>query len=269
MTGSKSPTLCTAIQQDTRWIWSELKKSNAVDHKLGEESLTDFFILKLLQQKPFGFCIRTFTRPQESVTGSDWEWWLGSRSRGWLGMRVQAKTINVASGCYEQLHYIPRSGTPQVEQLISDASHHRLIPIYCLYTYWDTARGRTLPRFTGKRLRKTEYGVSWVSATAVRDNKSRNIDLHYWFPKLVPLAKLFCVDLSAYPSFAEAILNNLMLANIINGDDEGGVAQRWIHAELPDYIPRQRPPNSLVDDFDDQDQNLLGIVLIEAVTQEG
>lgn len=100
---------------------------------LGEEPITDFFVLALKKAAKGNYYINSFTRPKEKITGADWELWFTGASRKWTGLRVQAKVISLDGTRYSQLHYKQRDGIYQIDRLIADAKKHRAVPLYCLY----------------------------------------------------------------------------------------------------------------------------------------
>jgi len=104
---------------------------------LGEESITDFFLLSLKKHASGKIQVRSFTRPEEYITGADWEWWLTGPSGKRLGVRVQAKVISFPKLEYAHLHYKRSDGTYQCDQLITDAIKNGAIPAYCIYTNWE------------------------------------------------------------------------------------------------------------------------------------
>lgn len=96
--------------KSSAWAWDRLREARVHNFQIGEESLTDFIILNMKKWGARKIAIKTFTRHQESVNGSDWEWWFTGPSGAWLGMRVQAKVLNLASAKYEHLHYKNKQG---------------------------------------------------------------------------------------------------------------------------------------------------------------
>lgn len=105
-----------------------------------EETFTDLNLFELKVRHPLEIYTHPFTKPQEGVNGADWEWWLTNSSRTmWLGLRIQAKILELRSNTFAHLHY--KSGTPktyQLHKLVSDAAKHGLTPLYCLYSHLPT-----------------------------------------------------------------------------------------------------------------------------------
>ena len=87
----------------SKWVARQLSKASRSNAKLGEESITDFFILRLKSNPIRGMTIESFTRNEEAVSGADLEIWLTGRSKKWLGLRVQSKMLSIDSKRYEKL----------------------------------------------------------------------------------------------------------------------------------------------------------------------
>lgn len=124
--------VCRAFTLSACQTWDDLRD----DPTLGEESITDYQLLRLHRQCPNEVKVIKFSRRTEAQTGADWEWWFGAPGQ-WFGMRVQAKKLDVQAHEYKHLDYVKRDGIRQVDQLISDASRGNLFPMYVFYNYWD------------------------------------------------------------------------------------------------------------------------------------
>jgi len=106
-----------------------------MEYQPKEETFTDLNVMCLKKTHPDEISVRTFTNVEEGSTGADWEWWLtNSSGKQWLGLRVQAKILNLSSNSFKGLFYTGSNGKSQMDKLIDDAAEHRMIPIYCLYT---------------------------------------------------------------------------------------------------------------------------------------
>lgn len=128
--------VCNTFRELSFRTWTHLGRARHIEHQLGEETLTDLNVLELKARHPDEIFTKTFTKPQEGVNGADWEWWFTDpRMKQWLGFRVQAKVLNLASERFEHLHY--RKGkTYQSAKLKRKASEEGLIPLYCIYSHW-------------------------------------------------------------------------------------------------------------------------------------
>lgn len=187
-------TLCEISQKKSSWIWSALRSARLHKSKIGEESITDFFVLELKKASKGTYFIDSFTRPKEKVTGADWELWFTGPTGKWIGLRVQAKVISIDGKRYPQLHYKRKDGTYQIDQLVTDAKKHKATPLYCLYSYWRNAEaGKILwPCGTVKRNSRL-FGASILSVSSVQKLKATTDDTLKGVVKHIsPLHCLFC-----------------------------------------------------------------------------
>lgn len=221
-------TLCEVAQKNSRWVWRRLEQFFDNEVAAHEESITDFFVLNFRRWAPAGFEIKTFTHREESRTGGDWEWWFGSAGGGWLGMNVQAKIIKQRAHEYDQLHY---NRGRQTKTLIDVAAAKMLIPLYCLYTYWDRDY-RQIHNFKPAR-RTGEWGVSILSAEVV--DKTRRKSLSDLITSMIPLEQLFCFDRRLHRGFADTVLENAARLNLV-GNRNGQSFQRLLTPEPPSYV---------------------------------
>lgn len=108
-----------------------------------EESITEHNLFWLSERHP-ALKIRKFGTREERRNGADWEWWLGSPSEGWVGVRFQAKKLS--SDRYLEIGY--RSELEEriqcqvlVDEVRNQAQGRALFPFYCFYNGWDHASG--------------------------------------------------------------------------------------------------------------------------------
>lgn len=128
------PDLCNTFFRLACETNDRLHAARSVGHQLLEETLTDLIILELKQLHPKEIYCQTFTKPQEGKNGADWEWWLTDPTRSrWLGLRVQAKVLELKSNTFAHLHYQQQGGTYQSTLLKKAAEQDGLFPLYCLY----------------------------------------------------------------------------------------------------------------------------------------
>lgn len=183
--------LCEITKRQSIWIWNKLKDAHTYQSKIGEESITDFFVLELKKLAKSGnYKIDTFTRKQESVNGADWEIWLTGKSGQWLCLRVQAKVISLNGNKYKYLH--DKKGS-QTIKLIADAKKNNAIPLYCLYSYWDKSNNTiktnsSCSKMTSRSIRP--FGASIIHAEQVKNIP--DTELTSLAPHLIPLHCLFC-----------------------------------------------------------------------------
>src|SRR5690606_27632442 len=86
----------------------------------------------------------------------------------WLGLRVQAKVLHLASDSFPHLHY--QSGSPKVyqrEKLRSESARDGLIPLYCLYTHGLSLKGALGLRCHSFPYIPESYGCSLTSLAHV------------------------------------------------------------------------------------------------------
>lgn len=244
------------------WVWDRLREARNNDFQLGEESLTDFIILNLKKHGKGKISVDTFTRHKESLTGADWEWWLTGPSGKWLGMRIQAKVINLKSEAFEHIHYKNRHGF-QVDTLIKDAAKNNLIPLYCMYTNWVPYDYK--PTITCKSFKNSvrHFGTSIISPNDVIKIRPKN-KLSTLIKYLRPLHCIFCcggyggTDL---PTKALAFSRETGLISATNDDTEVNVE---LLKDEPPYYVYQLLEGELEDDFIDiQDENLKRVTVIK------
>ena len=77
--------------------WKRLRDAQHLDVRFGEESVTDLVLLELKRKRHPGLQVLQTNKNVESTQGTDWEWWLGSDSQGWLRLAVQAKRLSDAN----------------------------------------------------------------------------------------------------------------------------------------------------------------------------
>ena len=114
-------------------------KARTVDHQPLEETFTDINILELKTRHSTEIHSRLFSKHEEGKNGADWEWWLtDSKKSVWLGLRVQAKVLQLKSDTFPHLHYKSgKSKTYQSAKLKKECAKEGLIPLYALYVYQD------------------------------------------------------------------------------------------------------------------------------------
>jgi hypothetical protein len=207
--------LCEITKKRSQWIWNRLKEAQSVGLTIGEESITDFFLLELKKSEKKGnYQINSFNKKEEGINGADWEIWLTGSSKQWLCLRVQAKILSPKNE-YEQLHY--KNGF-QTAKLIEDAAKNNAVPLYCLYSYWDknkfSASSTCLAASSNIKL----FGASVLSATLVEEFQSKNIKkltdvIHH----LIPLSCLFCCG-DSNQDLPTRALNYLTRQKIVNNN---------------------------------------------------
>jgi hypothetical protein len=143
---SKEPVkrLSSLFEQAASDTWNRLEASKELGISQSETTITDIILLDLKAARcPFLHLIKT---PQnlEPVQGTDWEWWIGAESVGWLRYAVQAKKVNVSSLSYDKLkHKVGEekiTGKSQLEILRSYSLANDALGRYCFYNYAGDAQ---------------------------------------------------------------------------------------------------------------------------------
>lgn len=133
-------TLCETFRSLAFQAHGRLAQARLVGYQPLEETFTDLNLLELKVRHPLEIYTHPFTKPKEGANGADWEWWLTNSTRtNWLGLRIQAKILELKSNTFAHLHY--KSGNPktyQLHKLVSDAAKGGLTPLYCFYSHIPT-----------------------------------------------------------------------------------------------------------------------------------
>lgn len=103
-----------------------------------EESITDWLLLKISESSPEIF-YRAFSRHEESINGTDWEWWVlttdFTRTSSFNAYRfcVQAKKLTHSGDNFPRLNYSNSNGL-QIDLLINHARSYHAFPLYMYYS---------------------------------------------------------------------------------------------------------------------------------------
>ncbi len=119
-----------------RSTWAQIEQSRNVNYQLLEETITDINLLRIKTRHSNQIKTRAFSKPEEGKNGADWEWWFKDWSNSWVGIRMQAKILNIHSNEFEHLHYKnPKSNEYQSNKLIRNCLKNNIPrrPLYCLY----------------------------------------------------------------------------------------------------------------------------------------
>src|ERR1700733_5228617 len=98
----RSDPLCDTFVVMARKIWNELGVARNLGINRGEETVTDNFLLDVQTAHPMEVATFQFKKPEEAITGADWEWWL-TDGRKWVGLLIQAKILNPKSNLYSAI----------------------------------------------------------------------------------------------------------------------------------------------------------------------
>lgn len=151
------------------WVWNRQNEAKRHGLSLQEETLTEMLLLRIATDcKPLGLHTRMFTRQQEAVNGSDWEWFVRGPHCS-VAYRVQAKRLYHAGRFQGQYGGHDPQG-PQTSRLIQMAGSAN--PIYLFYNHssTDAFDGMHSPGFRGP----SHWGCSFASAFSVEEIGSRD-----------------------------------------------------------------------------------------------
>ena len=221
------------------WTWDKLRESRALEYQLGEESITDFIILNLKKYGAGKLVVKSFTRHAESLNGADWEWWFTGPSGKWLGMRVQAKVISVFSDNYEHLYHTNKHGA-QVDLLINDAVKKKMVPLYCMYSNWDSKAYMVSRKCKTYKPSVRHYGNSILDPGLVKHfQKTKTKDLASLISHLFPMHCIFCCKgYSPTGDLPERALYYLKASGFTTYFEENNedVSQQLLKTEVPNYV---------------------------------
>lgn len=272
--------LCTTFAQLAYETHDRLKTARHVGHQILEETLTDLNILELKRLHPHEIYCKTFTRPQEGVNGADWEWWLTDPTRSrWLGLRVQAKVLELKSDTFAHLHYRPKRGRGyQTTRLKKAAEVDGLIPLYCLYSHPPAGAagwGAVAP--------SEAYGCALASVKDVERlrRRSKSVDFVSVMANATPWHFPMCMNRAAssrYPTGGLTTLPDIFSWMFNEGESTFGLLQSELESETetadaaPPGLPRpgvRRSPPDYVSALvrgqlsEDVGKGLRGVLVIE------
>ena len=256
--------------KNSAWAWSKLREARTLDFQVGEESLTDFIVLNIKKWGEGKIAIDTFTRHAESLNGSDWEWWFTGPSGKWLGMRVQAKVLNLKTEKYEHLHHKNKHGF-QVDLLISDAKKNGLIPLYCMYSNWEPSRYKAAWECQTHKPTVRHYGTSILAPSVVKNLQSKNENrLSSVIGSLKPMHCIFCCKGFGGRELPDRALNWLGGIGILDEQEYFRTSEQdeYLRSESPYYV-RQMLEGRLETDFIDvHDERLKRVTVFKELISE-
>lgn len=183
-------------------IWDRIKDSIASGIRQGEESITDNILLEIYRAKLKG--IHTIHTPKitESITGCDWEWWIGSEKKGWYRYAIQAKKVRSNDGYYPSLNHTVGSGKErkrQIDILLSYSEANNAIPLYCFYNYVNHTDEELLHFWRADfPFNKKQFGWTYIPAhyiryildTEIKKTHFRFFDYIHSFSETFPMKSL-------------------------------------------------------------------------------
>ncbi|MEW8524845.1 MAG: DUF6615 family protein [Candidatus Thiodiazotropha endolucinida] len=245
--------------KNSGWTWDRLREARSLNYQVGEESITDFLVLNIKKWGKGKIVVDTFTRHKEAVNGSDWEWWFTGPSGKWLGMRIQAKVLNLISEKYEHLHHNNKNGQ-QVDLLVSDAKINGLVPLYCMYTNWKPGDYQASWKCITFKPSIRHYGAAILSPYKVKSlQKTKDNRLASIIDSLRPMHCIFCCTGFSKGDLPSRALGWLKGAGLL-GEPGNGSEEEINNITLkdsPPYYVTQLLEHNIQDDFIDlQDTRL-------------
>src|ERR1035437_3427378 len=185
------------FEELTRLIWTNLNLANRYGTIYGEETISDSILLELAKQNYFNIRILQTPKPLESIQGTDWEWYVGSYTYGWIRYAIQAKKLNFKTNKYDNLnHKIGQAPNAefQIKLLRTFANANGAVPLYNFYNYYpgatakdhwqcDQSFDKELLGWTFTPLKNVEH--------AINERGSRTFDKIHRFDYTLPIRCLF------------------------------------------------------------------------------
>ena len=257
--------ICETFRNTAIETWFRLSDAKDVKLSLGEETITDINLLEIAKARHPEIKIEKFNKIEEGENGADWEFWLTGKSTKWLGLRIQAKVINLKNDKYEQLHYKTKN-SDQTEKLINSSMKNNLIPLYCLYTMCDLSRYKD--KFAYKHFidRHESFGCSIVDAFAVK-KLGEKTHISHLIQDMIPWHCIFLVhefDNEDLPHRALCVIKRIMQLMIehTEADVNEYIKNFNLSDAPPDYIINFAKGKCPDTGFKAPDNDLAGIVII-------
>jgi hypothetical protein len=121
--------------------WMRTDVGDQLNLKFREDSLTDHNLFELhLRHEELK--VYRFDQTEETKSGADWEWWIGTPEHGWLCLKIQAKRVYGLR--YPELNHKAGAGQAarrQYEVLIDECDPRRAeYPFHVFYNGWSDGR---------------------------------------------------------------------------------------------------------------------------------
>ncbi|MDW8224343.1 MAG: DUF6615 family protein [Gemmatales bacterium] len=251
------PQVCDAFVRISRGVWRWMQRAQRVQNPslqkralpwgmtLRETTLTDYVVLRLLEECAPAVSVFTFPPALEAQTGADMELWITDR-RSWLGLRIQCKVL-APDGHFHELHY-QRNGQYQTEQLIQAAQVvPGCQPVYLLYIgptscghlWWDCGRCCWPPVYPIPRCFPATWGNWWLSAYSVQALRPAT-DLPSLSRWIVPWHCMVCCPIR--PSLEVGGIGNWLRETVFSRDDSRvepvGQPPRYVSLAMNNQLPQ-------------------------------
>ncbi len=237
--------LCDTFRKLSFETWYKLYSAKTVDMQLGEETITDINLLELKLKHGNEIITKTFTKPKESNTGADWEWWLTGKSKKWLGIRIQAKILNHKTNKYEHLHYYKNNKQKtkkyQSDRLVKSSMSDSIkrIPLYCLYSYWDNLNYNVKWKCGSYPEVIDSYGCSFISAyDVVKLRQGNKCNLSDVLDYMIPWHCIICCKGFGGDDLPSRALNTIMELTKISSivENPKNKPKFKLYDEPPEYV---------------------------------
>ena len=149
-------------------VWQRRGAAKRSGLSYNEPTVTEVFLLDLVEFFPGNVSIIPFTPKRESQVGADWAWaFVGPDGISCQSLLVQAKRLDDQDREYSELYYRGRSSGPkpsvsQLDTLIASAQRYGLPPVYAFYNHLSDPR--RVPRNSCRTLGLTRSSIpeSWA-----------------------------------------------------------------------------------------------------------
>ncbi|WP_334147144.1 DUF6615 family protein [Hyphomicrobium sp.] len=234
-----SDPLCSTFISMARKIWNDLGAARALGISRGEETVTDNFLLDVQMAHPADVATFQFNKPEEAITGADWEWWL-TDGRRWAGLLIQAKILKPKANLYSSIKHKVR-GRPQIDILLEQAGLKGIPALYFLYNHTQL----TFPKLSwncGSTSPDIEQlGCTVAYAAAVKPLvKQGGVGITTLGPVSVPLRCLVCCRVHAEPpddsSLPSRVNGIVQVLASRAGDDAIRVDAPRLRTDPPSYV---------------------------------
>lgn len=236
--------LVKILEDAALFTWDSIRDSIALDISQGEETITDNVLLNIARKKSGNVKIIKTPKDLESKKGTDWEWWIGSDSLGWIRYAIQAKKLYPKDNKYQALkHLVGKVPDQKLQHEILEAysKANSAVPLYAFYNYID------LPSYEESwncplDLQKEQLGITVTTLSNVKKaikgrGKKSFVEIH----KLGETIPIRCLAqcpkiMSAYTSSAAKIFKFDETVRIFN-KEEVSFLKRDNHPQSLDFFP--------------------------------
>jgi hypothetical protein len=169
--------------------WDRLYDSYQYDCPQGEETITDVNLLDIARNTDDTVLAYKTNRNEESVSGVDWEWWIGTRGR-WRRYAVQAKRLSISAG-YPRVDHVNQHGA-QIHLLARYARLNHCVPLYCLYNYPSTTPVQAAHWHCCDKYDEVQFGCTVTPLNVMATARPRRFDVIHRNDATLPWRCLMC-----------------------------------------------------------------------------